>query len=145
MSVRTGRMSVDLGLLKAGLYEAAHRAGVSPSVLARKAIAALLDSTASESGGQGSRGACEVARGGCEESIRMRAGRGAKSFRISGCAGGRGNAGSSEARRHVGESRRTVVTYAGRGSGRHAGGAGWIDIPDRGARAQCESDRPLPE
>jgi hypothetical protein len=43
-------MSVDLGPLKAGLYEAAHRASVSPSVLARKAIAALLDSTTSESG-----------------------------------------------------------------------------------------------
>jgi hypothetical protein len=42
-------MSVDLGPLKAGLYEAAHRAGVCPSVLARKAIAASLGSTASES------------------------------------------------------------------------------------------------
>src|SRR5882762_9752675 len=44
------RMSVDLGPLKVGLYQAAHRAGVSPSVLARKAIAALLGSTANESG-----------------------------------------------------------------------------------------------
>jgi hypothetical protein len=43
-------LSVDLGSLKAGLYQAAHRAGVSPSVLARKAIAVLLDPTTSESG-----------------------------------------------------------------------------------------------
>jgi hypothetical protein len=43
-------LSVDLGSLKAGLYQAAHRAGVSPSVLARKAIGALLDATTSESG-----------------------------------------------------------------------------------------------
>jgi len=43
-------MSVDLGPLKAGLYQAAHRTGVSPSVLARKAISDLLDSTTSESG-----------------------------------------------------------------------------------------------
>src|SRR6267378_1475515 len=50
MSVRTGRMSVDLGPLKASLYKAAHRAGVSPSALARKAIAALLTPTTSESG-----------------------------------------------------------------------------------------------
>jgi len=45
-------MSVDLGPLKAGLYQAAHRTGVSPSVLARKAIAALLGPTTSESGVQ---------------------------------------------------------------------------------------------
>ena len=50
MSARAGQLSVDLGPLKVGLYQAAHRAGVSPSVLARKAIAALLDSTTSESG-----------------------------------------------------------------------------------------------
>src|SRR6266481_3551155 len=50
MSARAGQLSVDLGPLKAGLYQAAHRAGVSPSVLARKAISALLDSTTSESG-----------------------------------------------------------------------------------------------
>ena len=49
MNIRPGRMSVDLGPLKAGLYQAAHRAGVSPSVLARKAIAALLRSITSES------------------------------------------------------------------------------------------------
>jgi len=42
-------MSVDLGPLKASLYQAAHRAGVSPSALARKAIAALLTPTTSES------------------------------------------------------------------------------------------------
>src|SRR2546425_4554962 len=50
MKTRPGRMSVDLGPLKASLYQAAHRAGVSPSVLARKAISALLDSTTSKSG-----------------------------------------------------------------------------------------------
>ena len=50
MSARVGQLSVDLGSLKAGLYQAAHRAGVSPSVLARKAIAALVGPTASERG-----------------------------------------------------------------------------------------------
>src|SRR5258708_3468021 len=50
MSIRAGRMSVDLGPLKAGLYQAAHRAGVSPSALARKAIAALLCPTTSDGG-----------------------------------------------------------------------------------------------
>jgi len=48
MSARVGQLSVDVGPLKAGLYEAAQRAGVCPSVLARKAIAALLGSTTSE-------------------------------------------------------------------------------------------------
>jgi hypothetical protein len=33
----------------------------------------------------------------------------------------------------------------GDGPGWHAGGAGRIDITNRGARAQRESDRPLPE
>jgi hypothetical protein len=42
-------MSVDLGPLKASLYQVAHRAGVSPSALARKAIAALLAPTTSDS------------------------------------------------------------------------------------------------
>jgi hypothetical protein len=50
VSARVGQLSVDLGPLKANLYEAAHRAGVSPSVLTRRAIAALLGSTASECG-----------------------------------------------------------------------------------------------
>jgi len=45
MSTRTGQLSVDLGPLKAGLYQAADRVGVSPSAFARKAIAALLAST----------------------------------------------------------------------------------------------------
>jgi len=54
VSARAGQLSVDLGPLKAGLYQAAYRAGVSPSVLARKAIAALLDSTASKSGSEAS-------------------------------------------------------------------------------------------
>jgi hypothetical protein len=53
--VRAGPLSVDLGPLKAGLYEAACRAGVSPSVLARKAIAALLGPTTSESEVEASR------------------------------------------------------------------------------------------
>jgi hypothetical protein len=48
VSTRAGQLSVDLGPLKAGLYQAAHRAGVSPSALARKAIAALLAPTTSE-------------------------------------------------------------------------------------------------
>ena len=50
MSARAGQLSVDLGSLKAGLYQAAYRAGVSPSVLARKAIAVLLGPTTSERG-----------------------------------------------------------------------------------------------
>jgi len=75
----------------------------------------------------------------------MRAGRRAKSFRISGCAGGRGNAGSSEAHRHVGEFRWSGVAWAGEAPGWHAGGAGRVDISDRGPRAQCESDRPPPK
>jgi hypothetical protein len=48
VSVRASQLSVDLGPLKADLYEAAHRAGVSPSTLARKAIAALLGPTTGE-------------------------------------------------------------------------------------------------
>src|SRR3989442_6234558 len=52
VSARAGQLSVDLGSLKAGLYQAAHRAGVSPSVLARKAIAVLVDPTTSESGAE---------------------------------------------------------------------------------------------
>jgi hypothetical protein len=55
VSARAGQLSVDLGPLKAGLYQAAHRAGVSPSVLARKAIAALLDQTTSKGGAEFSR------------------------------------------------------------------------------------------
>jgi hypothetical protein len=50
VDARTSQLSVDLGPLKAGLYQAAHRAGVSPSSLARKAIAALLGPTTNESG-----------------------------------------------------------------------------------------------
>jgi hypothetical protein len=42
-------MSVDLGPLKASLYQAAHRVNISPSALARKAIAALLAPTTNES------------------------------------------------------------------------------------------------
>jgi hypothetical protein len=49
VSARASQLSVDLGPLKAGLYEAAFRAGVSPSVLARKAIAAPLRPVTSES------------------------------------------------------------------------------------------------
>jgi hypothetical protein len=49
VSARAGQLSVDLGPLKVGLYQAAHRAGVSPSVLARKAIAAVLRPITSES------------------------------------------------------------------------------------------------
>jgi hypothetical protein len=41
--------------LKADLYEAAQRAGVSLSVLARRAIAALLHPTTSESGAESAR------------------------------------------------------------------------------------------
>jgi hypothetical protein len=52
VSARVGQLSVDVGPLKAGLCEAAHRAGVSPSVLARKAIAALLSQTTRESGAE---------------------------------------------------------------------------------------------
>jgi hypothetical protein len=50
MSERASQLSVDLGPLKARLYQAAHCAGVSPSALARKAIAALLAPLTPESG-----------------------------------------------------------------------------------------------
>ena len=50
MNARVGQLSIDLGPLKADLHEAAHRAGVSPSALARKAIATLLSPTTSDSG-----------------------------------------------------------------------------------------------
>src|SRR6266478_8325814 len=60
MNVRAGRMSVDLGPLKAGLYQAAHRSGVFPSVLARKAIAALLSPTTGEGGAEVSHPALKV-------------------------------------------------------------------------------------
>jgi len=53
-------MSVDLGPLKAGLYQAAHRSGVYPSVLARKAIAALLSPTTGEGGAEVSHSALKV-------------------------------------------------------------------------------------
>jgi hypothetical protein len=52
VGARFSQLSVDLGPLKADLYEAAHRAGMSPSVLARKAIAALLGPTTSERGAE---------------------------------------------------------------------------------------------
>ena len=66
MSARVYQLSIDLGPLKAGLYEAARCAGVSPSVLARKAIAALLAPTTSGSGVEVSqrelKAACERAK-----------------------------------------------------------------------------------
>ena len=63
MSARASQLSVDLSSLKVDLYEAAHRAAVSPSVLARKAIAALLGSTTSESGREVSQPRPKVAVG----------------------------------------------------------------------------------
>jgi hypothetical protein len=117
MNVRAGRMSVDLGSLKTGLYQAAHRAGVSPSVLARKAIAASLDSTASESG-------VEVSRPGPRVAVAQRKPEGKvlevrvklheeDARRASGCARAEGLSRSEYLAVLVGEAMRGVATHAG--------------------------------
>ncbi len=155
-------MSVDLGPLKVDLFQAAHRAGVSPSVLVRKAIATFLDSTASESGVEVSQPGpvATVERGKLEDKVlEVRVKLHQKDARrASDCARAEGLSRSEYLAMLVGEAMRGVARRAGTsanrgglgsrgpaGPGWHAGGTGRIDIPDRGARAQCESDRPIPE
>jgi len=125
MSVRSGRMSVDLGLLKASLYRAAHRAGVSPSALARKAIAALLAPTASESevelSQQGPR--AEVERREPEVKIlevRLKLGEG-DARRASECARAEGLSRSEYLAVLVGEAMRGVAKRAGTSANRVGG------------------------
>jgi hypothetical protein len=162
VSARAGQMSVDLGPLKAGLYETAHRAGVSPSVLARRAIAALLSQTTSESGAgvsqAGQRAAGERRNPGnkiLEVRVRLRA---EDARKASGCAGTEGLSRSEYLAVLVGEAMRGVATHPGtpahRGGPRSPGLARGLagmretlasSTSDRCAWAQCGSDRPLPE
>src|SRR6266478_5825863 len=122
MSIRADRMSVDLGPLKAGLYQAAHRSGVSPSALARKAIAALLGPTTSDGGAEVSQPGPTVAVGWgrpegkvlevrvklCEEDAR----------RASECARAEGLSRSEYLAVLVGEAMREVVKRAGTSANR---------------------------
>jgi hypothetical protein len=126
MSIRTGRMSVDLGPLKVNLYQAAHRAGVSPSVLVRKAIAALLDSTASESGVEvsGPGPVAAVERGKPEDKVlevRVRLVQ-EDARRASGCARAEGLSRSEYLAMLVGEAMRGVARRAATSANR--GGLG---------------------
>ena len=122
MNIRPGRMSVDLGPLKAGLYQAAHRAGVSPSALARKAISALLDSTTSESG-------VEVLQPGPRATVERRKPEGKvlevrlklreeDAWRASGCARAEGLSRSEYVAVLVGEAMRGVAKRAGTSANR---------------------------
>jgi hypothetical protein len=126
VSARADQLSVDLGPLKRDLYEAAHRAGVSPSVLARRAIAALLGPTASDSG-------AEVSQPGPRTAIERRA-RDGKVLevrvklpeedirRASGCARAEGLSRSEYLAVLVGEAMRGVAKRAGTSANR--GGQG---------------------
>jgi hypothetical protein len=110
-------MSVDLGLLKASLYQAANRAGVSPSALARKAIAALLDPTTSDSevelSQQGPRAGGERGRpDGKVVEVRMKL-REEDSRRASGCARAEGLSRSEYLAVLVGEAMRGVAKRVG--------------------------------
>jgi len=116
MSSRASQLSVDLGPLKAGLYEAAQRAGVSPSVLARKAIAALLGPTTSESGAEfSSLGLRAVVERGkpqgkvLEVRVKLRE---ADAMRASGCARAEGLSRSEYLAVLVGEAMREVAKRA---------------------------------
>ena len=120
-------MSVDLGSLKVGLYQAAHRAGVSPSVLVRKAIAALLNSTASESGVEGSRPGLVAAvdRGKLEDKVlevRVKLHQ-EDARRASGCARAEGLSRSEYLAVLVGEAMRRVARRAGASANRAGPGS----------------------
>ncbi len=119
-------MSVDLGPLKASLYQAAHRAGVSPSALARKAIAALLTPTTSESGvelsQQGPRATVEREKPeGKVLEVRVKL-REEDARKASGCARAEGLSRSEYLAVLVGEAMRGVARRAGTASNR--GGLG---------------------
>ena len=126
MSARAGQLSVDLGPLKADLYEAAQRAGVSPSVLARRAIAALLDPTTRESGAEVSLPAprATIERGKPEGKVlevRVKL-REEDARRASGCARAEGLSRSEYLAVLVGEAMREVAKRAGTSANR--GGLG---------------------
>jgi len=115
-------MSVDLGPLKASLYQTAHRAGVSPSALARKAIAALLAPTTSESGVEVSQPAprAAVERGkpdGRVLEVRVKL-REEDATRASGCARVEGLSRSEYLAVLVGEAMREVAKRAGTSANR---------------------------
>src|SRR6266403_3761251 len=117
MSVRTCRMSVDLGPLKASLYQAARRAGVSPSALERKAIATLLTPTTSESGvelsQQGPRATVEREKPeGKVLEMRVKL-RDEDARRASGCARAEGLSRSEYLAVLVGEAMRGLAKHAG--------------------------------
>jgi len=119
-------LSVDLGPLKADLYEAARRAGVSPSVLARQAIAALLGSTTGENEAAVSR---PVPKAGGDRrkpdgkvlEVRLKL-READSRRASGCARAEGLSRSEYLAVLVGEAMREVAKRASTSANR--GGLG---------------------
>jgi hypothetical protein len=126
MSARASQLSVDLGPLKADLCQAAHRAGVSPSVLARKAIAAFLDSTAGQSGVAVSRPGLVAAaeRGEPEDEVlevRVKLHQ-EDASRASGCARAEGLSRSEYLAMVVGEAMRGVARRAGTSANR--GGLG---------------------
>ena len=126
VSARAGQLSVDLGPLKVSLYEAAQRAGVSPSVLVRKAIAASLGSTTSESGAEAPqlRPRAAVERGKPESKVlevRVRL-REEDARRASECARAEGLSRSEYLAVLVGEAMRGVATHAGTSANR--GGLG---------------------
>jgi len=116
VSARTGQLSVDLGPLKASLYEAAQHAGVSPSVLARKAIAALLGPATGESGVEvwqpAARAAIERGKpGGKVLEVRVKL-REEDARRASGCARAEGLSRSEYLAVLVGEAMREVAEHA---------------------------------
>jgi len=120
-------MSVDLGPLKAGLYQAAHRTGVSPSVLARKAISDLLDSTTSESGVEvlqpGPRAAVERGKPEGEVlEVRVKLHQ-EDARRASGCARAEGLSRSEYLAVLVGEAMRRVARRAGASANRAGPGS----------------------
>jgi len=132
VSPRASQLSVDLGPLKADLYEAAHSAGVSPSVLARKAIAALLGSTTGENEAEvswpvpkarGERG--KPAGKVLEVRLKLRE---EDSRRASGCARAEGLSRSEYLAVLVGEAMREVAKRAGTSANR--GGPG-SSVPAR--------------
>lgn len=124
-------MSVDLGPLKASLYQAAHRAGVSPSALARKAIAALLAPTTSERGvelsQQGPRAAVEREKPeGKVLEVRVKL-REEDARKASGCARAEGLSRSEYLAVLVGEAMRGVARRAATSPNR--GGLGLPGLP----------------
>jgi len=126
VSARAGQLSVDLGPLKSDLYEAAHRAGVSPSVLARRAIAALLCPTMGESGAEFAQPGPSVAvdRGASEGrvlEVRVKL-REEDARRASGCARAEGLSRSEYLAVLLGEAMRGVGQRAGTSA--HRGGVG---------------------